>query len=456
MIRRLRRCEIASGRLLVLVLLSASWLPVTWLPVTWQNGGGFTALGAEVDTGNGTTSNATAVNGAASKDSAQNDWRLPRGTAGASGATQTQLPEDLEVIWEYEAAEAFESTPAVVADRVLVGDVMGRLYAIDRDSGKEIWRKNYDTGFLASPAVSASPVHSPSADTSADSEILKAEPMVIGDVEGNLYAINISDGSERWRQSTEGEISGAVNFFKENVLVASQDGSLYCFAMADGKLVWKYDTGDQIRCSPALADDRTFLGGCDGQLHIVDVKTGKADGEPLPLGGPTGSTPAVSGDNAFLPIMEGAVLMFDWKKQSQQWRYEDEERSQEYRASAAVSGDVVVVSSQYKQIDAISISTGKRLWRHTLRRRADASPVIAGDDVWIAATDGRLIRLGLKDGKERWQYEIKGSFVAAPAIAGNHLFIADDEGVVRCFGKKDAGGSNDANPPNKEPSRKSQ
>ncbi len=418
------------------------------LAVGWLIWGGSAVWAAEADTGNSKTAK---TNEATLDVSDRSDWRLPRGTAEASGATQTQLPRDLEVLWEYKAAEAFESTPAVVGDRVLIGDVMGRLYAVERDTGREIWKKNYDTGFLASPAVhwlaagpaspNKTPDNTPATDSSTSGENVNSDLMVIGDVEGNLYAINIVDGSERWKQSTEGEISGAANFFKENVLVASQDGSLYCFATTDGKLIWKYDTGDQIRCSPALAGDRTFLGGCDGQLHIVDVNNGKAAGEPLPLGGPTGSTPAVSGDHAFLPIMEGAVLMFDWKKQSQQWRYEDEERSQEYRASAAVAGDVVVVSSQYKQIDAISIATGKRLWRHTLRRRADASPVIAGDDVWIAATDGRLVRLGLNDGKERWQYEIKGSFIAAPAIAGDRLFIADDEGVVRCFGKKKGVGS---------------
>jgi outer membrane protein assembly factor BamB len=94
-----------------------------------------------------------------------------------------------------------------------------------------------------------------------------------------------------------------------------------------------------------------------------------------------------------------------------------------------------VLSSQFKQVDAISTVTGKLKWRHTLRRRADASPVIAGKDVWIAATDGRLIRLELQNGtEEKWSYEIRGSFLAGPAIAGQELFIADDDGIVRCFG----------------------
>jgi len=111
-----------------------------------------------------------------------------------------------------------------------------------------------------------------------------------------------------------------------------------------------------------------------------------------------------------------------------------DQRPQEYRNSAAISDELVVVSSQFKQVDAIDIETGKRKWRHTLRRRADASPIIAGDDVWIAATDGRLVRLSADDGTEKWTYEIRGAFLAAPAIAGDRLFIADDDGVIRCFG----------------------
>ncbi len=346
------------------------------------------------------------------------DWPVPRGDPQSTGSTPRTLPNALVVRWEYKADEAIETTPVISDGRVFVADVMGQIYAISQTDGKELWRRNYDTGFLASPAV-------------------QGQQLVIGDIEGNLYAIDVKSGEELWKTTTDGEINGSAAFHGGNVLVTSQDGKLHCFSMADGSPVWSYQTEDQIRCSPTVAGGRTFLGGCDGQLHIVDLNTGKAIGEPLPLGGPTGSTPAVSGTKAFLPIMDGAVLAFDWQQHKELWRYEDQERPQEYRNSVAVSDKLIIASSQYKQVDAISIDTGKLQWRHTLRRRADASPVIAGQDVWIAATDGRLIRLSLADGTdEKWSYEIRGSFLAAPAIAGDQLFIADDEGVVRCFGVK--------------------
>lgn len=344
------------------------------------------------------------------------DWPTPRGDAQSTGHADQTLPANLKVRWEYKADEAIETTPVVVGNRVFVADVMGKVYAIDRDKGTKIWEIDFKTGFLAAPAVNSG-------------------RLVIGDIDGKLYALDVATGKELWRKSTDGEMSGSVAFYGDNVLATSQDGKLYCFQLKDGVAVWTYQTNDQIRCSPTVAGDRTFLGGCDGQLHVVDLKTGKLVGESFELGGPTGSTPSVVGTKAFLPIMDGAVLAFDWKAQKELWQYTDEERPQEYRNSAAVTDELVVVSSQYKQVDAITIATGKLKWRHTLRRRADASPVIAGKDVWIAATDGRLIRLGLEDGTdEKWSYEIRGSFLAGPAIAGQELFIADDDGVVRCFG----------------------
>jgi len=350
-----------------------------------------------------------------SQKSAHQDWPLARGDAESTGAAAQTLSPSLEVMWEFKADEAIESTPTIVGDLVFVADVMGQLYALGRDDGQVKWRQDYDTGFLASPSI-------------------RDDLLVIGDVEGKLYALDAQSGKERWQQSTDGEIHGAATFHQDHVLAASQDGTLYCFAAQDGTLVWKYETDDQIRCSPTIAGDRTFLGGCDGQLHVVDLATGKAIGQPLPLGGPTGSTPAVAGSKAFLPIMDGLVLAFDWKNSQQLWEYQDDALSQEYRASAAVAADRVVVSSKNRQVDAISISTGERLWRYTLRRRADASPVIAGDDVWIASTDGRLIRLSLENGEEKWIYEIRGAFLAGPAIAGDSLYIADDAGIVRRFG----------------------
>src|SRR6056297_894147 len=179
---------------------------------------------------------------------AAGDWPLPRGDAAATGVSPTQLADELVERWVTETGEAIESTPVIADSRVFVADVMGKLTAMRLSDGGVIWTKDYDTGFIASPAVMTTASGVP------------APLLVIGDVEGNVYALDPATGEEKWTAETEGEIDGAAAFFDGAVLVTSQDGSLYRFDAADGSRTWVYETGDQIRCGATLADDRTFLG----------------------------------------------------------------------------------------------------------------------------------------------------------------------------------------------------
>ncbi|EMI46062.1 PQQ-binding-like beta-propeller repeat protein [Rhodopirellula sp. SWK7] len=406
-------------------------------------------------------------------------WTISRADIGASGAVPQTLPRELKILWETQTEEAIETTPVSDGVRVYITDVMGSVEALDAQTGKSIWRRSFDTGFVApaglylpssvTPSDSIETAKLPVIDaqksiTDASSDPLSNDDttgrtsgyeqplLIVGDVEGNVEAMNPETGESLWKFTTDGEINAAPAFFavplqrdpslsnaekseqfEIRLLQTSQDGCLYCLNAHTGKLVWKYETGDQIRCAASIGSGKTFLGGCDGALHIVDLATGEAAREAMPLGGPTGSTPAVIGDEVFLPIMDGAVFAFNPTSGEIRWKFEDPERLQEYRSSPAIGPDRIIVGSNNKHIDALDRKTGERIWRKTLRRRADASPLIAGDDVWIASTDGLLQRLSLADGEETWSFESRGKFIAAPAILGDRLIIADDDGLVRCF-----------------------
>lgn len=390
---------------------------------------------------------------------------MARADAGSSGAVAQTLPDDLKIVWETKTAEAIETTPVSDRERVYVTDVMGGLEALDLQTGKSVWRREFETGFAASPGLylpesidpKAASFISPiaqipvpgDANQTAAPEVLKIPLLVVGDVEGNVYGLNPDHGESLWTFATDGEVTGAPAFFavlstnqsepansrvtEIRVLQTSQDGSLYCLNAHTGELVWKYETGDQIRCAASIGDGKTFIGGCDGALHVVDLATGEPSREALPLGGPTGSTPAIVNNDVYLPIMDGVVFAFDLQSSDVRWKFEDPDRLQEYRSSVAVGPDRIIVSSNNKHVDAIDRKSGERIWRKTLRRRADASPLIAGEDVWIASSDGLLSRFALADGETKWSFESRGKFLAAPAIIGDRLLIADDNGLVRCF-----------------------
>ena len=205
------------------------------------------------------------------------DWPLPRGDAQSSGATKTAIVSPLAVAWEFQADEAIETSPVVSGGRVFVSDVFGRIYAINQSMASEVWKKDYKTGFMASPAI-------------------QDNLIVIGDVEGTLYGLDATDGRELWKRATDGEINGSAAFYHDKVLVDQPRRKAVLFRRQ--RWFTRLDIPHR-RPNPLQPNHRgkpkRFWADVTANLHVVDLKTGKAIGQPLPLGGPTGSTPAVVG-----------------------------------------------------------------------------------------------------------------------------------------------------------------
>ncbi len=343
-------------------------------------------------------------------------WPLGRGDSAGTGATKSELPSELKLLWELPLGGiGFEATPIIADGFVFVGDPDGRFFAIDLATGKEKWKLERDTGFVAAASY-------------IDKRIY------IGDYDGVLRALDATDGKELWSFKTDMQIDASPTSFGDTLLVTSEDGTLYCLKKSDGTLEWKYETGDQLRCGASLAGNRTYLGGCDGKLHVVDVTSGKAIGEPIPLDGPTGSTPSVAGKSVFVPTHGGRLFAFDSETNQPLWQFFDPKLAQEFQNNVATADNLVVATSRNKHVFALDATTGKIAWDVVLRKRADSSPVIAGSSVVVAAADGRLIVMDLKTGREKWMYEIKGAFIGSPAVAAGKIVVASDKGTVFCFG----------------------
>jgi outer membrane protein assembly factor BamB len=226
------------------------------------------------------------------------------------------------------------------------------------------------------------------------------------------------------------------------VLVGSQDASLSCLTLADGKAVWKHSIADQIRCSPTVArgpqGDRVFLAGCDGKLHVLDSVTGD-ERTAVPIDGPTGTTPAAAGDRVFFGTEGGAFFAIDFVKGEVAWRVQPAVNPQSYRSSATIAGDLVIVGSRGRAVEAFAAADGARRWRRPMRGKVDASAVVArradGGDVVIAAdAAGKIVALAAGDGEPLWEFDAGGGFSAGAAVAAGRVVIASDDGTVWCFG----------------------
>lgn len=370
-------------------------------------------------------------------------WPLARGCPAGTGRSNAVLNLPLAEAWRRDFdGTAFAAVPVIADGTVYLGDLDGTFHALDLATGETRWAVRIeDAGFTSTAALAADP----------------ALPLVVGDDLGVVRGLDRASGETRWEYATEGEISGGPTILVggdgPRVLVGSQDASLSCLELVTGKLLWKHSIADQIRCAPTVArtpdGDRVFLAGCDGRLHVIDAGTG-AETAAIEIGGPTGTTPAVSGSLVLFGTEGGTFFAIDFLRAAVAWRKEPAANAQAYRSSAAVVDDIAIVGTRGRAVEAFALADGASRWRQPMTGRVDASPVVvtaSGGEAAPAAAPrpvaivadakGMVAALEAATGATLWTFDAGGGFSAGPAVAAGRVVIASDDGSVWCFRSAD-------------------
>ena len=216
-------------------------------------------LSACQPTGPGTAESTDVKSGPITKS-----WALPRGNSGLSGSIRDEIIDNPRIAWTFDAGSPISGDAGVYDGIVYVGTDDGVFFAIDFESGQEIWRHTGEDVIEAEPAISE-------------------DLVFIGASDGQFYALDRATGEERWKIQLDDKITAGANLIESPngdgrwVLVAGNDGLLRCLLAEDGQEVWSYMTDNYINGTPAMLDNQHIIfGGCDAFLHIVNVENGEA------------------------------------------------------------------------------------------------------------------------------------------------------------------------------------
>ena len=353
-------------------------------------------------------------------------WSSFRHDLNQSGVASSELPAKLEKLWEVSLGDQILATAAIVGDFVYVPCLSGELVCLKRSNGEKVWAyksvekveaNSFAPGFKSSPTVTSDAIY-------------------LGDEEGVFHAIDRKSGKGLWKFETQGEIYSSAAVTEGRILFGSYDNNLYCLDM-EGKLAWKFGTQGYVHCAPAVVDGVTFIAGCDEHLRTIDIMTGE-ERAALKLETYLIASPAVIGDILYVGTYASEVVAVDWRKQSVVWRYQSGNGDFPFHSSAAVLDNMVVVGGRDKFVHGIFRKSGKKAWTFPTRAKVESSPVIVGDRVFIGSNDGNLYELGLAEGEERWKFNAGKPISAAPAVGEGVLVVGIEsrDGKVFCFGKK--------------------
>jgi hypothetical protein len=254
----------------------------------------------------------------------QTEWPMLAHDPARSGATTAEVGPPFERKWYrlFPDEGLMAGIQPIVADgKVFVGTMRGTLYAIDSETGKDVWACKTPGSILHACAVARGKVFFTNA-------------------EGKVYALNLTDGTPAWSVQIGPAVWNAPLVYQGVVIIGGRDGGLYAIEADSGRIKWKTLTGGPLLCSPALdaKAGRVYAASEDMHVYAFDLaggrilwRGGKLPGVSFrgyhPVVAPDGSvmitvTPALSLDS-FEPILLDMVkeIFGDFAS----WRHTKEE-----------------------------------------------------------------------------------------------------------------------------------
>src|SRR5580704_18031099 len=347
---------------------------------------------------------------------AADEWPQFRNDPSLTGVSASPVPKTLKLLWTFDAGDSIESSAAISDGVVYVGSQTADLIAINLSDGTLRWKYKVKDGIgESSPAV-------------------RGGIVVVGDLSGLIHAVNAKDGKGLWTFAAGGEVKASPVIVDDKVVIGSYDGNLYGLSLKDGKLAWKFTTNGPVHATASVADGLAYISGCDGVLRGIRISDGK-EMVSITTGAYTGASPALSAaGSAYFGTFNNEVLAFSLKTRKSLWRYENPQREFPFYSSAARTDGKVIVGGRDKVLHCLNAQTGKQLWEFATKSRVESSPAAIDGRVYFGSNDGRFYVLDIATGNKLWEFEAGAPLSASPAIAEGRIVIGSQDGKLYCFG----------------------
>lgn len=317
------------------------------------------------------------------------------------------------VRWTFAAGKAIKARPAAIGDSVYVSSDAGLLHRLDKLTGAEHWRATVDAG---SPARIPTSQENSRWDRYGSSVVADSRRVYYASRDKHLYALDIETGKQVWRAPADDLMTATPAICRDSVLFADFAGKVRAVNASDGSLRWTYDAKLPVAGDLVVAEDRVLVGSRTYELIALDAATGTERWKHYYWFSWIESPPVVrdgvvytgSSDATQVFAIDLADGRLRWKTPVPGWAW----------ARTAVSNDLVVAGTagvgrypgtRSGSLVALDRRTGALRWIYLDPPSQEivtaqkgwgfgASPLIAGDMVYAVDLNGKVLALHLQGG----------------------------------------------------------
>lgn len=378
------------------------------------------------------------------------EWPQWRGPARTCEITASRWPESIS---EQHLVEQYRiplgpgySGPLVASDAVFVTETVNKekevVKALDRSTGRELWKAEWP-GAMSVPFFAAANGSWIRATPLFDSERLYVSGML-----DELVALDRGTGKEVWRVDfkqafgTKGQTFGAVcsPLLEGDSLFIQTSGGLCRIRCRTGELAWRSLNEDGGMMGGAfsspviatIAGSRQLVVQTRAKLCGVDPESGK---ELWSAAIPSFRdmnilTPTVTGDRIFTSSYGGGATMFEVTEANGVFSVREvwKNTTEAYMSSPVVIGGRIYLHLRNKRFTCLDPATGETLWRTT--PFGDYwSMVVNGTQLLALDSNGDLILVDANPA----EFSKVDSRHLSDASTWAHLAVVDDQVFVRAL-----------------------
>lgn len=228
------------------------------------------------------------------------DFAVPPNEDQLPKAVPVKLWQQGQDKWHVDAPVAVAGDLVLVASAFLDKEKVGdrALFGLDVKTGSVRWRAPLTINPWGGPTVVGNLAL-------ISGSTIGFDPRALKGATGQVVAIDLADGKEKWRKEVPGGVLGCLAVSNGLVIASATDGKIRAFDLTSGMRRWIYEGGAPFFAPVAVATDTIYAGDLKGVVHALGV----ADGKPkwkLDIG----ADPAVKAPGMIYggPVVQGGRL----------------------------------------------------------------------------------------------------------------------------------------------------
>jgi outer membrane protein assembly factor BamB len=211
---------------------------------------------------------------------------------------------------------------------------------------------------------------------------------------GDLVAILLDDGTEKWRARLSTAFTPATG---DGLVFAAGDRVVAAFEQRSGQPVWRVEVGGPIVAPPHWETGLVFVSLESGELLALNAGDGRIAWKQ-PLGAVVAVPPAASQDRLYIALSDGRVVALDIDRGDTIWTHPVNEPV----TGMLALQEQLLVGTKANLLHSLSTNRGRQRWAQKVGSDV-IGPAAADEDlIYFVAYDNVLRALSRGSGNLRW------------------------------------------------------